>query len=613
MIADVVFDLPRDRPFSYRVPPDLSVVVGQRVRARLRGKLRVGLVIACLEETGREVKPLEGVVEPGAILGPAQLGLARWIASQSYSSLGSTCAALLPPAVSRPAAAEFSTPSSGVAREAPPPELLIGSGQEERLLKRAAEEGEARGLLLLAPEVESARAWAERLAQHLRGPVVRLDSGRALAERWRGWMALARGSARVAVGTRSALLAPVPAGAMLILLDEHEPAHRPPGHPRIHSREVVLKRSRQERRAVILTSATPSVESWWQADSGFLIRAEAPPLAWPEVSVVDVRGGLRSNPLSPVLRREIRQALGRGSQVFLLVTRVSSSLACGECGFVFRCSDCGIPLAYSRVRREWPCRLCGHPERAPDTCAHCRGRQLAPLGWGAERVEQVVRQAFPALTVARYDSEALTPAQARQLSRQWRDRAVRLIIGTRPALKALDPGGLRLVGVITPDHLLRLPDFRAGERAFSLLWAAAERLGGRGKLVVQTQHPEHYAIRAVAAQALGDFYKPELRFRAELGYPPFRRLCLLIVRGRHAAQTTRLAQECWRELDRLGGLTVFPPASAGSKARSSRWRIMVRGGGDLPERIRPVLAPLLDRSRARRDMVEVEMDPLELG
>ncbi|MBI4562659.1 MAG: primosomal protein N', partial [Candidatus Rokubacteria bacterium] len=499
MIADVIFDIPLTRSFAYRIPPGLAVAVGQRVRAPLHGRLRTGVVIARREGVGEGLTALDGTADPEPLLGPIQLHLTRWIESESFSSWGSSCAALLPPAPPRPEVTRVPAARAPALDAGPdrlgadasgprnPPQLLTGGDREERLLALLTSQAEERGLLLLVPEVEAARQWADRLRSRLGRPVARLDSGRPRRERWRAWMELASGSLRVAVGTRSGLLAPVPAPATLVLVDEHDPAHKPPGHPRIHSRQVVIERAGLEGHSVILSSATPSIESWWNADSGRLIRAEGSPAPWPAVEVVDARGGLRSSPLSRELRRRIDEALAGAGQVCLLVTRISSVLACGECGFLARCPGCDISQAYSRARRECSCRLCGRRAPAPDTCPQCLGHKLASLGWGAERVEQAVRQAYPRLTQARYDSEALTPARTRQLVRQWEEGAVRLVIGTRQALKALSPSRLKLVGVVTPDHLLRLPDFRAGERAFALLWAAAEWVGDRGRLIIQTQ------------------------------------------------------------------------------------------------------------------------------
>lgn len=608
MIADVVFDLPLPRSFSYRIPPDLRLTPGQRVRAPLQRQARVGLVVGLREGDEKGLKLILGGVESGPMLSPSQLALTRWISAESWSSWGSTVSALLPPAprgVAQTAAPPADWPGSPGDR----PRLLTGGDRERRLLARLAKEADTGGILVVAPEIDEAGRWADRLRAALKAPVVRLDSGIPDGERWTGWMALARGEARVGVGTRSALLAPTPPPATLVLLDEHDPAHKPPGPPRVHSREVLLERARREGSLLYLTSATPSAEAWWRSDDGQFQRVEEGPSPWPEVSVVDVRGSLRTQPLSPALRHAMRETLAARGRVLLLVTRVGSAMACGECGFVLRCPECRIAMTFSRLRREVACRLCRRQDPAPDTCPHCRGRQLAPLGWGTERVEQAVRAQLRHATVVRYDAESRHPAAAvRALS----EGKVQVIIGTRAALRAFVPRGPSLVTFISPDSLLRLPDFRAGERAFSLLWAAAEKVAEGGRVLVQTQHPSHYAVRAAADQDLAGFYKHELAFRAELGYPPFRRLCLLTVRSRSEGSARRLAEELAREVGAIGGLTVYPPAPVGRSPQAARWQIVLKGGEDLPARLAPVLSPLLDRRQASRGMIEIEMDPLDL-
>ena len=608
MIVDIVFDLPVPHPFSYSVPPGLCVTPGQRARAPLKRQARVGLVVGLREGDEQGLKPILGIVESGPILSPAQLALTRWIAAQSWSTWGSTASALLPP-VPRGATDIQAPPADWQASPAERPLLLTGGDRERRLLARLGEEANTRGILVVAPEIDDARAWATRLSATLKVPVLRLDSGIPERDRWAAWMALARGAARVGVGTRSALLAPVPAPATLVLLDEHDPAHKPPGAPRIHSREVMLERARREGSLLYLTSATPSVETWWRSDEGQLQRLEEGPSAWPPVSVVDVRGSLRAEPLSPALRRAIKETLAARGRVLLLVTRVGSAMACGECGFVLRCPDCRIAMAFSRARREVTCRLCRRIDPAPEVCPHCRGRQLAPLGWGTERVEQVVRAHFEHATIARYDAES---RRGRATARAIREGRAQVIVGTRAALKAFVPRGPSLVGFIRPDSVLRLPDFRAGERAFSLLWAAAEKVADGGRVFIQTQHPDHYAVRAAVNQDLPSFYKHELGFRAELGYPPFRRLCLITVRSRTQGRAQRLAEELARDLNELDGLTVYPPAPLGRSPRAPRWQIVLKGGDDLPTRLSPVLSPRLERRGDSRGMIEVEMDPVDL-
>jgi len=607
MIVDVVFDLPLPHPFSYRVPPNLAVSPGQRVRAPLGSQTRVGLVVAAREGEERALKAIAEVIESGPIFSGTQLELTRWIAAESLSSWGSTASALLPPAPRAPAEAAPPPPDQA-GRSAEQPELFTGGDRELRLLRRLQGEVETRHLLVVAPEIDQARAWADRLRATLRVSVVRLDSGMPDADRWKAWMALARGTAQGGVGTRGALLAPAAAPATLVLLDEHDPAHKPPGPPRIHSREIMRERARREGSTLYLTSATPSVESWWRAEEGEIRRAADGPSPWPSVSVVDARGMLRGEPLSPLLRDAMRETLAAGGRVLLLVTRVGSAMACGECGFVVRCPDCAIAMAFSRARQELACRLCRRRHAAPDACPNCRGRQLTPLGWGTERVEQVVRAQFRRWSVARHDADS---RRGRGVASASGEGGARVVIGTRGALKAFVPRGPSLVGFITPDPLLNLPDLRAGERAFSFLWAAAERVAEGGRVVIQTQHPGHYAIRAMADQDLAAFYKPELRFRAELGYPPFRRLALVTVKSRTEGTAGGLAESLCRDFRALGGVTVYPPASVGRSPRALRWQIVLKGGKDLPARLAPALAPLAERGHGRRGMIEIEMDPIE--
>ncbi len=607
MIVDVVFDLPVPHPFSYRVPAGLTVTPGHRVRAPLGSQARVGLVVAMRYGNEEGLKPLASVAESGPILSRSQLELARWIAGESLSSWGSTMAALLPPA---PRGATGTIPALA---DWPPgpgerPFLLTGGDREQRLLARLAEEADGRGVLLVAPEIDAAAAWADRLGAALKASVARLDSGMAEGERWSAWMALARGDVRIGVGTRSALLAPVAAPATLVLLDENDPAHKPPGPPRLHSRDVLVERARREGSRLYLTAATPSAESWWRADDGQLQRLPDGPSPWPRVSVVDVRGTLRAQPLSPLLRGAMKETLAANGRILLLVTRIGSAMACNECGFLVRCPECGIAMAFSRARRELACRLCRRADPATDTCPHCRGRQLAPFGWGTERVEQAVRAEFRRYRIVRDDSES-----GRGRVRAASDSGAQVVVGTRAALKAFVPRGPSLIGFISPDPLLRLPDFRAGERAFSLLWTAAEKVAGGGRVVIQTQHPTHYAVRAVADQDPAGFYKHELGFRAELGYPPFRRLCLLTIRSRTEGVAKRLAQELEQELKALGGLTVYPPAPLGRSPRAPRWQIVLKGGDDLPARLSPLLGPSRERGRDGRGIIEVEMDPVDLA
>jgi primosomal protein N' (replication factor Y) len=425
------------------------------------------------------------------------------------------------------------------------------------------------------------------------------------AVRARGWAALASGEARLAVGTRSALLAPLPAGATLALVDEHEAAHKPPGPPRLHSRDVVLERAARARLSAVLTSATPSVETWWRADSGRARLVAGEPGPWPAVQVSDTRGILRREPLTPALARAVREALAAGRRALLVVSRLTSALACDECGAIVRCPDCDVALAYARTARSLTCRVCGYQAPLPETCPGCHGRRLSPFGWNAERVEHAVRRRFPKARVARYDPEARGAGAER---RRAEATAAEIVIGSRGALRLFGPASLGVAGFVAPDHLLRLPDFRAGERLFALVWAAAERVAPGGGLVVQSQTPEHYVFEACARQDLDAFYAREMKFRAELGYPPFRRLAIVSVTAPSPAAAQGLADDVARALAGAAGLTVYPPVSA---RRDRLRRIVVKGHADLASRLGEALAEFRRPRPKSRGIMDIEVDPVE--
>jgi len=615
MIADVAFDAPVSHPFSYRVPDGWEPAPGQRVLAPLRGAARVGMVVALREGDDARLKPLLRVADSTPILSPAQLDFASWIAAESLSSLGSTCAALLPPPLLDSRAtgpgsgsgarhAPRMEPPAGAPRNAPErrPTLLVGAGREQRVLERI--EGAKGGALVIAADVDTAARWAQRLAKV--DQVVRLDSGVDEEVRAKAWRQLADGSARLATGTRSALLAPVAPPGTLVLLDEHEAAHKPPGPPRIHSRDVVLERAAREGATLLLTSATPSVEMWWRADSGRAEAVPAPPGPWPAVSLADTRGILRREPLTPALARAVRETLAAGRRVFLAVTRLTSALACDECGAIVRCAECALALACSRAAATLACRLCGRTAPLPDTCPSCQGRRLSPFGWGVERVEHAVRRRFPDARIARYDPDGLRGARGE--TQRAAAAAAQVVIGTRGALRLFGRATLGLAGFVSADQLLRVPDFRAGERTFALLWAAAERVVEGGALVIQSQNPTHYAFDAVVRQDLAAFYGHELRFRGELGYPPFRRLATLTVRGQSAPETERLAARVSAALRTSTVLQVYPP---GADRRNRVRRVVVKGPAELPRLVGAALEEFRGGRQEGRGIIDVEVDPVE--
>jgi primosomal protein N' (replication factor Y) (superfamily II helicase) len=641
-VADIAFDTPVDHPFSYIVPDGVTVALGQRVNAPLGRAERIGVVVALREGDGAGLKPLGRVVDSATIVDDDALGLARWIAQQSLSSLGSTLAALTGPLISereasvsereagsnrgwpvldgprprsvseREASANRGWPDPDGARlrsaadarsgDTDTPDVFIGAGRERRLLEHLA--SASAPALVIVPDVEAAGRWTQRLEKY--AAVARLDSGVEDATRAHAWAALAAGDVRLAVGTRSALLAPLPAGATLALIDEHEAAHKPPGPPRLHSRDIVLERAARAGLQAALTAATPSVETWWRADSGRARLVTGDAGRWPVVQIADTRGILKVEPLTPTLARAVRESLAAGRRALLVVSRLTSALACDECGAIVRCPTCDVAVAYARAARSVSCRVCGRETPTPETCPGCRGRRLSPFGWGVERVEHAVRRRFPKARVARYDPDATRGAKAER--QRAEATAAEIVIGTRGALRLFGPGSVGVAGFVSPDQLLRLPDFRAGERLFSLMWAAAERVVPGGAVVVQSQTPEHYVFAACAQQELGAFYRHEMKFRGELGYPPFRRLAIITATAPAPTEMQRLADDVAAALSSVSALTVYGPAPA---RRNRARRLVVKGHADLATRLAEALGDFRGSRPKSRGIIDIEVDPVE--
>jgi len=342
-----------------------------------------------------------------------------------------------------------------------------------------------------------------------------------------------------------------------------------------------------------MLSATPSVESWWRSHARHAIQTLEGKAGWPEIVTSDTRGILRNHPLTLPLTRAIEDAIRRGRRAALVVTRRAATLVCAECGAFIRCPDCGVPLPFSRARRTLACRLCARVSPVPERCPDCGGHRLSPFGWDAERVEAAVQKRFPKVTVSRSDLGA------------------RVLIGPPAIVRAAAAASLGCVGIVSLDGLLGVPDFRGGERAFELLWAAAEATSAGGRVIVQTLHPDHYAIEAARAHDLSRFYEREVKLRSELGYPPFRRLAALAVRGQSDAEARGLIAECALQLDSIPDLVVYPAAPRGAAGRrSSRWQVVIKGPAELPRLLAPVLSPLLEHGRRGGNVVEIEVDPV---
>jgi primosomal protein N' (replication factor Y) len=455
-----------------------------------------------------------------------------------------------------------------------------------------------RRALVLVPEIALAMPLVDRLRVELEAEIAILHSGLGEGERADEWRRIRAGGVDVVVGTRMALTAPLPDIGMIVVDEEHEAAYKSDRTPRLQARDAALALARLAGAAIVLGSATPSVESVGRARQGryrHAVLPERPSGAPPRVEVVDLRAELAAGNrslLSGALTAALA-ALVRGERAILVINRrgTASVVVCRDCGHVQRCPECERSLVFHQAGITLRCHHCGTASPLATRCPECRSPRIRYLGGGTQRVEHDVRTAFPELRVGRLDRDvAEHKGAAERVLDAFAEGRLDVLVGTSLVAKGLDVPEVTLVGVVSADVALNLPDERAAERTYQLLTQAVGR-AGRGErpglAIIQTYQPDHPAILAVAKGNATEFYDAELEVRRRFGSPPFGRLVKLTVGLPDAVAAER---ESAAMADRLRALAasqhlsvaVLGPAPAYVARRAGRWRWNVVLRGDRP-------------------------------
>ncbi len=506
---------------------------------------------------------------------------------------------------------------------------ITGSGKTEVYFRCAERALRAdRGVLLLVPEIALTPLLIRAAEARFGATVSVLHSELSLGERHDQWWRIREGGARVVVGARSALFAPVEDLGLVVVDEEHEGAYKQDDSPRYHARDAAVMRARLEGATVVLGSATPSLESQANATAGKYTRLSLParvsPQGLPEVEIVDRRDVIKAGGdgvLSPLLLEAIRERLRRGEQALLLLNRRgwATSLLCRECGHQAACPNCSVSLTVHRRGQTTECHYCGFLARAATACPLCKGEYLRLTGCGTEQVVEVVKGALPAARVGRLDRDVARRrgALAKTLA-GFEKGDLDVLVGTQMIAKGHDFPNVTLVGVIDADVGLGLPDFRSAERTFQLLTQVAGRAGRGdrpGEVVLQSHLPDHYALRFACEQDYAGFFDQEMEFRRTMGYPPGTALVNLVVRGREATLAAREADAIAKGLRALapGRFRVLGPASAplARLRQEHRFQLLLKGGrGAMREAVRRVL---VERYGAIRwPGIAVDVDPVSV-
>jgi primosomal protein N' (replication factor Y) len=510
---------------------------------------------------------------------------------------------------------------------------VTGSGKTEiyiRAMNFARESGKS--ALMLVPEIALTPVFSKRLRAVFGGDVAILHSNLSAGERFDEWRRIRRGDARIVIGTRSAVFAPLANIGLLIVDEEHDGSYRQHEAPFYNGRDVAVVRASFSGAVVVLGSATPALETFRNSEIGKYHYLSLPnrigdrPLAAAEI--VDMRKLFRSAGKDMAFSAELISAIeethAKGEQSIILLNRrgFSQFVLCRSCGEAIRCRNCDITLTYHRRDAKLVCHYCNHREKVPQKCPKCESKYLYFMGEGTEQIEDQLRRRFSELRIARVDRDTTGRRQDMEaILDEFSRGGIDMMVGTQMLAKGHDFHNVTLVGVISVDAGLAMPDFRSGERTFQLLTQVAGRAGRGelpGRVIIQTYYPDHYILKHAQSQNYESFYAQELEFRRRLGYPPFVALAGILIKHpnySYAFDNAQILKQCLAANNRDNACRILGPAPAPlSRLRNEfRLQILVKAASRaaLRETLDFALVAALERFCDLR-IVNVEIDPLSL-
>jgi len=510
---------------------------------------------------------------------------------------------------------------------------VTGSGKTEiylQAIRVALERG--RSAIVLVPEISLTPQTVERFKSRfaeMHEAVAVLHSHLSQGERHDEWHKIHSGRARIVIGARSAVFAPLKDVGLIIVDEEHETTYKQEEAPRYHARDVAVVRAKIEKCAVVLGSATPSLESYHNATTGkyelLTLSQRVDDQRMPLMRIVDLRQERRKEKIAPILSEKLSQAIAdrleKREQTILFLNRrgFSTSLLCSNCGEARNCPNCSVALTFHRHMARLSCHLCGHTAAVPKKCPECGKDSLIYAGFGTEKVESTVSHLFPKANVRRMDADSMTRKEAyRETLRNFRTGKIDILVGTQMIAKGLHFPNVTLVGIINADLALHLPDFRAGERTFQLLTQVAGRAGRgetAGEVFVQTYTPFSPSIQFARHHDFPGYFQQELEFRERCDFPPFKHAILITVRSAHEGRAKLSAETLVRRLkESLGSEFILgdtTPAPLEKLQGQFRFHILLRGEAIM--RLSRLARETLDKLPLPEDVIAtVDVDPYQL-
>jgi primosomal protein N' (replication factor Y) (superfamily II helicase) len=657
MYVDVAVCLPLSRTFVYK--SDEPVAVGCRVVVPFRKREVEGFVVGSRDAAPKiEIHSVKEVIDRSPLLRPDVYDLCRWISEYYVSPIGEVLKAALPPGILGKHLERPHPPLRGKSLSREERDLVLtqdqqralnsirnaegfhpmllhgvtGSGKTE-IYMRAAEHFLSLGKssLILVPEIGLTPQLTDRFSARFPGKTAILHSSLTRRQRIDEWVRIHAGEAPIVIGTRSAVFAPLDRVGLIVVDEEHETSYKQDEVPRYNARDTAVMRAKLAEAVAVMGSATPSMESFRNAEAdkykraSLTARVEDRPM--PRVEIVNMREEYLAEGKQVVLSRRLLDAitirLERREQTMILLNcrGYAAFLLCRKCGYNFQCSSCSVALTYHRGIDKLLCHYCGLAKRPPARCPECNSEYIHYVGEGTERLEADLKEAYPEARIGRLDRD--TMRHMRDFERVlggFRSGEIDILVGTQMIAKGHDFPHVTLVGVIGADAPLMLPDFRAAERTFQLLTQVAGRSGRGdqpGEVVIQSYFPDHYTFQLAITQRFEDFYARESRYRKAMFYPPFTALAGIMVTDRDPARAATLAREVGEFLDSLrsNAVRILGPAPAPLERikRVHRHQLLIKSSS------RSTLHQMLERLQAYIEekkigptRVLIDVDPVSL-
>lgn len=651
LYADVLVDVPLKQSFTYLVPEELreAPLFGCRAVVPFGSREVTGYIVGVrdTDDSPFELKELKRMIDSEPVFTEKTVELVRWISRFYLCSEGEAISLVIPGGRRDSAYGGLEQDEAFSAgrierlsaeQEAALSNILnsdermfylhgvTGSGKSEVYLRTAeAVIAEGKGVIYLVPEITLTHQLAALVAGRFSNRVAILHSALTPSQRLKQWRRILNGEVDLVIGARSAVFAPVENLGLIIIDEEHENSYKSGSTPRYHARQVAQHRVRKEGARLIMGSATPSLEAYHlmhktEAITPLFLTKRVAGGAMPKIEVVNLLGEKRT--ISAHLARLMKETLAAKKQVILFLNRRGFSyfFHCRSCGFELRCPHCDVSLTYHKHKGRLVCHYCGYARNPITSCPSCHSLDVGYSGYGTEMVEEEVKSLFPFARLERLDTDtAQKKGHIQAVLERFRNGETDILLGTQMVAKGLNFPHVELVGIVLADSGMHIPDFRAQERTFSLLVQVSGRAGrytDKGRVVIQTFHPDNPAIVHALSGDLASFYEGELIARKETNFPPYTRLINITLRGRNREKVATEAEKLARlfgQATRAGGPGLLVAGECPVEKIASNWRYHLLVSGTSAAQTHHLVSTVLGSYTPPGTVyVEVDIDPLTL-